>query len=542
MSIFIGGAWPYANGSLHLGHLAALLPGDIIARYYRIKGEDVLYVSGSDCHGTPISIRAKNEKVSPREITDRYHNEFSRCFESLGFSYDLYSRTDDEYHKKEVQKLFKELYEKGYIYSKTIEQLYCTECNQFLPDRFVEGICPHCGSTARGDQCDACSTLLDPVELEERKCKNCGSTPEVRNTEQLFLALSSFQQELEDYISKAKENGDFRINAANNSERYLREGLRDRAVSRDLPWGIDVPIEGFEDKKIYVWIDAVLGYITASKKWAEENNAEWKKYWKEDVISYYIHGKDNIPFHTIILPALLEGIGDLNLPDKIISSEYLTLEGRKISTSNNWAVWVPYIIENYNADSIRYFLIINGPEKRDTDFSWREFINSNNGELLGAYGNLVNRTLVFAKKYFDNKIPEGTIDKDIEVNLKELYKQVGEDIEKGECKSALEKTFKFVRDINKYFDEEKPWITVNEDKERCANTIYSCIAAIVNLANLLEPFLPFSSKKIKEWLSCDVRLWNYIEAEKGLTLKDSHILFERVDKKKIEEEVKRLSN
>lgn len=537
MSIFIGGAWPYANGSLHLGHIASLLPGDVLARYFRAKGEEVLYVSGSDCHGTPISIRAKNENVSPKCITDRYHSEFSNCFKKLGFSYDLYFRTDDEFHKSEVQKTFKKLYDNGYIYKKSVDQLYCNTCKQFLPDRFVEGICPYCGSKARGDQCDNCSRLLDPLELKERKCKNCGSTPVVKSSEQLFFALSKFQNDLECYLKNSKG---WRLNAINQTKRYIDEGLRDRAVSRDLPWGTDVPIAGFNDKKVYVWIDAVIGYLSASKKWALESGGDWKKFWSKDATAYYVHGKDNIPFHTIILPAILKGSYGYKLPDRIISSEYLTVEGKKLSTSGNWAVWVPDIIERYNPDAIRYFMIANGPEKRDTDFSWREFVNSNNGELLGAYGNLVNRTLVFVKKYFNNKIPDGKIQDDIRDSIINLYKKCGEKIEEGEFKSSLGDIFEFIRETNKYYDTEKPWITIKEDGKKCSDTIYNCTIIIANLSNLLEPFIPFSSAKIRDWLGIDSPSWSYVETEKNICIKDIDILFERIDKKVIDEEIKKL--
>jgi methionyl-tRNA synthetase len=537
MTIFIGGAWPYANGSLHLGHIASLLPGDVLARYYRSKGEEVLFVSGSDCHGTPISIRAKNEKVLPSDITNRYHKEFSYCFNKLGFSYDLYNRTDDEFHKKEVQEIFITLYENGYIYKKEIEQLFCESCNQFLPDRFVEGICPHCGNIARGDQCDYCSALLDPLDLGSRRCKNCGNEPNVKTSEQLFFKLSFFQKFLGKYVKSAKG---WRANALNETEKYLNHGIQDRAVSRDLPWGVEIPITGFEDKKIYVWVDAVLGYLTASKKWAIENNRDWKKFWNKETIAYYVHGKDNIPFHSIILPALLNGIGEISLPDKIISSEYLTLEGKKFSTSNNWAVWVPDILENYNVDAIRYFILINGPEKRDTDFSWREFINSSNGELLGAYGNLVNRTLVFIKKYFDNKIPSGMIDRPIKASILLLYKNIGSKIEGGEIKSALEEIFLFIRSVNKYYDDEKPWITLKENVESCANTIYNCTQVIANVCNLLEPFIPFSSIKVKEWLGLKGSQWSYLEAQGGETLGIIGILFNRIDKDRIDYELNKL--
>ncbi len=321
----------------------------------------------------------------------------------------------------------------------------------------------------------------------------------------------------------------------------MNEGLQDRAISRDLPWGIDIPIKGYEDKKIYVWIDAVLGYFTVSKKWGTENKMDWKQFWSKDTTSYFIHGKDNIPFHSIIFPALLNGIGYEKMPDKIISSEYVTLEGNKISTSNNWAVWVPEFIKRYDVDAIRYFLIANGPEKRDADFSWREFINSNNGELLGAYGNLVNRTLVFIKKYFNNTIPKGEADKEIRRNIEKLYNEVGSKIENGDLRSAIEQIFEFIRSINKYFDEKTPWITVNTDEDDCSNTIYNCLFSIINIANLLNPFLPSSSQKIKEWLGSEENTWEPINLLSGIELGAFGILFERLDKKLAEEELAKLS-
>lgn len=538
MNIFIGGAWPYANGSLHIGHIAALLPGDVIARYYRLKKDNVLYVSGSDCHGTPISIRAKKEGVEAKDIANKYHSEFKKCFEKLNFSYDYYTRTDDEFHKTEVQKIINLLYEKGLIYEKEVEQIYCENCKEFLPDRYVEGKCPKCSSVARGDQCDNCGALLEPLELSERKCKLCGEQPTIRKNKQLYFALSKFENIIRNNMEKSKEY--WKVNSVNNTERYLKEGLCDRAISRDLSLGVDIPIKGFENKKVYVWIDAVLGYLTASKKWSIENNKQYKEFWNEKTISYYIHGKDNIPFHTIILPALISGIGYRKLPERIISSEYVTLEGKKISTSNNYAVWITDIVEKYNSDSLRYFFIINGPEKRDTDFSWREYVNSNNGELLGAYGNLVNRTLVFIKKYFDNIVPNGTIDENIKGNIKGLYENIGKNIEFGNLKNALEDIFDFIRNMNKYFDENQPWKTIHSDINNCKNTIYNLIYTIVNLANLLTPFLPESSYKIMEWLGVENNIWNSIEIQNGILIGDFEILFERLDKKVIEDEKKKL--
>ena len=410
MGVFIGGAWPYANGSLHLGHIAALLPGDILARYYRLKGEKVLYVSGSDCNGTPISIRANAEGVSVKEIADRFHTEFVLSFLRLGFSYDLYTRTDGTFHHQVVREVFLQLLEHGFIFKKEVEQTYCEVDERFLPDRFVEGICPHCGSRARGDQCDNCGSLLDPLDLAERTCKLCGNEPTVRKTEHFYFKLSAFQDELERYVESAKVDGRWRDNAIHQSERYLREGLRDRAASRDLANGVGIPVRGYEDKKVYVWIEAVTGYYSASQEWAALNRTDIADFWNEETVSYYVHGKDNIPFHTIIWPAILMGIGKENaLPTNVISNEYLTLEKRKLSTSQNWAVWVPDILERYHPDSVRYFLTANAPENRDADFSWREFIYSHNSELLGAYGNFVNRTLKFIEKSYDGVVPDAEI-------------------------------------------------------------------------------------------------------------------------------------
>ncbi|MEK4993486.1 methionine--tRNA ligase [Paenibacillus sp. FSL H7-0918] len=539
-NVFIGGAWPYANGSLHLGRLSSVLPGDVLARYFRSKGDNVLYVSGSDCHGTPVAVQAANEGITPGAFASRYHEEFLKCFEQLGFSYDLYTRTDQQQHHKVVQALFTKLLENGHLYKKTIAQCYCEVDQRFLPDRYVEGTCPVCGERARGDQCDYCSTILDPADLLDRVCKLCGNTPTERPTEHYYLSLSNFQSELTEYVEEAQF---WRENAIKLTKRYLKEELQDRAVTRDLSWGVDVPVAGFEDKKIYVWIEAVSGYLSASKQWAAQSGGNWEDFWLEEkgaITAYYVHGKDNIPFHTLIWPAVLLGAGGLHLPDRIISSEYLTLEGQKFSTSRNWAVWVPDILERYQPDSIRYFLIANGPEKRDTDFSWREFIYSHNGELLGAFGNLVNRSLAFVEKFYEGKVPNGQLDKGWKDNIDLLYLESGRLIEAGNLKDALEFIFSYVRKANQYFDLQKPWIRIKEDQVSCDSAIYTCVQIIANLANLLHPFLPFSCDKIRGFLSLELPNWQPCSVPPYQQVTDLQLLFERIDISRIKEEEDRL--
>lgn len=539
MTVFIGGAWPYANGSLHIGHISSLLPGDILARFYRLKGEKVLYVSGSDCNGTPIAIRAKQEEVEHHVIANRYHQEFVECFTALDFSYDCYSRTDNEQHHKVVQELFLSLYSKGHMYKKEGEQLYCSTCDQFLPDRYVEGICPNCKQHARGDQCDYCSTILEPMELLDKTCKQCGEEPIIRTTEHFYFSLQSFQAAIEKVVEQSK--GQWRENAIALTKRYLDEGLLNRSVTRDLSIGVSIPLEGYENKKIYVWMEAVAGYLSASKLWAEKNQEDINSFWNPHTKSYYIHGKDNIPFHTIIWPALMNGAGIKQVPTFIVSNEYVTLEKKKISTSQNWAVWLPDLLKKYHSDSIRYFLCINAPEQHDTDFSWREFIYSHNSELLGAYGNFVNRTFKFIEKNLDGKVPEATMNKELKKKLDLLYKDVEEFISLGKCKQALETIFFFIRSCNKYFDEERPWIQVKEDIEACNHTIWTCLQIIANLSQLLQPFLPKSSSEVREFLELEHPKWDYIETS-IVEIRNVTPLFERIPVERIEEERKKLAS
>ena len=538
-NILIGGAWPYANGSLHIGHIAGLLPGDVLARYHRAVGDNVYFVSGSDCHGTPVAIRARQENRTPQEVSDSYHEEFVECFHKLGFSYDVYTKTSSEEHKNFVRKFHKKLYESSFVYEKEVPQAYCESCDTFLADRFVLGKCPKCGADTRGDQCDACGTVLEPENLAEPVCAVCGKPVNFKSSRHLYIAITRLQDELKALVDNHPE---WRKNAIAFTNRYMDEGLRDRALTRDLEWGIKVPKPGYENKTIYIWAENVLGYLSASKVAAEQRGADFQELWGKDAIHYYVHGKDNIPFHTIILPSLLLANGEnWHLPDRIVSSEYLTLEGRKISTSQNYAIWVRELLEHYEADSIRYYFLANGPEKKDADFSWREYVNSHNGELLGAYGNFVNRSLAFIIKYLDGIVPDGIENPVISSQIEELFCSVGRRIERGNFKDAIEEIFDFIRKANKFFDTQQPWITRTTDRTACKNTLYQCVQIIANLAVLLSPFLPFSSEKICRWLSLNCK-WEKQSGPAGFSLPEVGLLFQRIDKKVIEEETLKLES
>ncbi|MBE5960984.1 MAG: methionine--tRNA ligase [Lachnospiraceae bacterium] len=535
--VLVAGAWVYANGSLHIGHLASLLPGDVIARYHRAIGNEVCYVSGSDCHGTPVSIRARAEQTTPEAISDFYHKEFKELFEKLGFSYDGYDKTSSEHHKKFVTEFHKRLYQSSYVNEREVPQVYCPKCEKVLTDRLVLGKCPVCGVKTRGDQCDACGAVLEAENLIEPYCSVCHTPTVLTKSKHLYIEISKLEKELTAYLESHPE---WRKNAIAFTRRYIEEGLKDRALTRDLDWGIDVPKAGYEDKKIYIWAENVLGYLSVSEEVCEKKGLSFEELWGKDALHYYVHGKGNIPFHTIILPSLLlaEGSG-YHLPDKIISSEYITLEGEKISTSKNWAIWVKDLVNRYDPDSLRYFFLINGPEKRDTDFSWREYVTTHNSELLGAYGNLVNRTLAFLVKYRDGILPDGVVDAEIKTKIEELYGKAGKKIEEGEIRSALEDIFEFIRFGNQYFDKKQPWKTRTEDEKACDDTLYQCVQIIGNAAVLLAPFLPFSSEKVLGWLQL-TKEWEPKTVAGGVKLPEISILFSRLDKSVIEEEKERL--
>lgn len=526
---------------LHIGHIAALLPGDILARYHRAIGDRVFYVSGSDCHGTPVVLRARQEISTPQEISDRYHREFVEVFSKLGFSYDRYGQTSSNEHKQFVRTFHEKLYKSPHIIEKTEPKAYCLHCEQFLIDRYVAGLCPHCGKAARGDQCESCGSMLEPEQLNQPFCTLCGSTPEFHETTHLFISLKQLEKSLRELLDKHPE---WRRNAQALTHRYIEEGLQDRALTRELTWGIDVPHPDYPGKKIYIWAENVLGYLSMSATVANQHEIPLAALWglgtDHRAKHYYVHGKDNIPFHTIILPALLLANGQgWHLPDSIISSEYLTLEGRKISTSQNWAIWAADLLKRYQPDSLRYFLIANGPEKRDTDFTWHEFISSHNSELLGAYGNFVQRTLAFIWRYQDAMIPDGILEDDLRRELENLYGSVGSKIEAGHFKEALDELFSRIRAANRFYDAEKPWLTRTGDPEHCKQTLFSCVQIIANLAVLLQPFLPFSFNQLCKSLDISTA-WHWHKVPTGKSIPEPQLLFKRIDKKAEQLELERL--
>ena len=540
MKILIGGAWPYANGSLHIGRLAALLPGDVLARYHRLKGDEVVFVSGSDCYGTPVAFRAQTEGVAPEEICGRYHREFTECFDKLGFSYDRYGRTSESCHRDFVEDFHRRLYESPYVLEKEEQEAWCPACGRFLPDRFVRGICPACGEEARGDQCDACGKVLDARSLKEPVCSLCGSKADFRSTKHLFIDLPVLREPLERYLA---DHPGWRRNAQAFTRRYLDEGLRERALTRDLDWGVPVPKAGYEDKRIYIWAENVLGYLSQSAQVCRERGIGFDALWGAEAKHYYVHGKDNIPFHTIILPALLLAHGGgWRLPDEIVSCEYLTLEGRKFSTSRGWVINVLDILERYHPDSVRYALLSGGPERRDADFSWDGFVHAHNSNLVGIWGNFVNRNLQFIEKYYGGQVPGGEADPEIAAAIGESFRQTGERIEKTRFREALAGLIDLARLGNRYFDAEKPWITRTQDPAACARTIFNCVQLIGSLAVLLSPFLPCSCGQVLQRLSLTGDRWQPPVIPAGRSILPGGVLFDRLAPDTAEKERARLGD
>ncbi len=507
-------AWPYANGDAHLGHVAgAYLPPDIFARYHRLRGNRVLMVSGSDSHGTPITIGAEKAGVTPREFFEHYHRRIVDSWRQLGISFDLFTHTDTENHFRISQDIFRDLYEKGYITLHGVQQLYCEVDQRFLPDRYVEGTCPFCGYTnARGDQCDNCGRTLDATDLIDPRCKLCGSTPVVRDTEHFFFDLPAFEKQLLDYINGQAH---WRPNVQNFVRNWLQEGLLPRPVSRDIEWGIPVPIAGYEHKIIYVWFEAVIGYLSASIEWAANNGRPdaWRDWWFDpNARPYYFIGKDNIPFHAIIWPAeLLAHDPEMDLPFDIPANEFLNLEGRQFSTSRNWAVWLPDYLERFAPDPLRYYLTAIAPETRDSEFTWAGYVERNNNELVAAWGNLVNRVVSFAHRHWGGVVPApgvlGERDRALLATVEAGFETVGGLYARVELREALRQAMALAREVNRYLDETAPWFAVKTDKDAAATSVYVALRAIDSLKLLLAPVLPFTSERVHQFLGYEDRLF-----------------------------------
>jgi methionyl-tRNA synthetase len=535
--IHVSVAWPYANGDLHVGHLAgAYLPADIFARYHRLKGNNVLMVSGSDSHGTPITVEADKRGVSPREVFEHYHHRFLETQKQIGISYDLFTHTDTENHHRIAQDFFTILYENEYLYRKVQRQLYSESEGRFLPDRYVEGTCPICGYTeARGDQCDNCGNLLDALDLIDPRSKTDGSTPVVRETEHFFLDLPAFSDELLAYLDEHKDH--WRPSVINFARNFVEGGLKGRAVTRDVEWGIPVPLEGWEDKRLYVWFEAVMGYFTASVEWAVNSGQPeaWKEWWyNPEAKIYNFIGKDNIPFHTVIWQAELMGVEriyeedsskTLNLPYDVPANEFMNIEGAQFSKSRNWAVWLPDILERFDPDAIRFYVTFAMPETRDSDFSWGEFVRRNNDDLVATWGNLANRVLSFAYKHWEGVIPDpGELrpeDKKLLSLVEAGFEQVGAQLEAVHLRAALQQALAIAREVNGYLDRA-PWFgVIKEDRQAAARTVYTALRAIDSLKILFAPFLPFSSEQLHrtfgydEPIFGDLRIETFEESERS---------------------------
>lgn len=539
-NILVCVAWPYVNGEPHLGHIAGNnLPADIFARYHRMVGNNVLMVSGSDQHGTPVTIRAKEENITPKEISEKYHNIWSETFKDLDFSFDLYTKTGTENHKEVVQKLFNLLNEKGYLQEKVSKQPYSEESEMFLSDRYIEGDCPHCPSRTKGDQCDNCGKDFEPIDLKNLISTIDNSKVTFKETNHIYLKLPEFQEDLNKWI---KSKSYWKPAVKNQSLGFLSKGLIDRAITRDIDWGVEVPIKNYEKKRIYVWFEAVIGYLSASIEWAESdknisNNKDiWKEWWQNpESKHFYFQGKDNIPFHTIILPAILMGSGEYNLPYDVVANEYLNFSGKQFSKSKNWAVWVSDFLKEYDSEALRYYLTSIMPESSDSDFTWDSFFESNNNELVATFGNLVNRIQSLIKNNFDNVVPnfEKIDDKDNEMisEIKRSFESTGNFLEKRQFRNSLKEIMNLAKLGNRYIDQKQPWASIKSDKQIAANTLWVGANLISNLGVLISPFLPKTSLKISSMFNFGnvIPEWKYREAKSGIKINNISPLFKKIE-------------
>ena len=555
----ITAALPYTNGPIHIGHLAGVyVPADIFARYQRLKKNDVAFICGSDEHGVAISIKATKEGITPQEIIDKYNKIIKDSLFDFGISFDNYSRTSLPIHHQTASEFFKILYDKGKFIEETSEQLYDEQAGQFLADRFVIGTCPKCGNEeAYGDQCERCGTSLNATDLINPKSTLTGTKPILKKTKHWFLPLQDYTNFLEEWIIQGHKN-DWKPNVYGQVKSWIDDGLRPRAVTRDLNWGIPVPVEGAEGKVLYVWFDAPIGYISSTKEWAIREGKDWTPYWK-DKNTKLIHfiGKDNIVFHCIIFPAMLKAEGSYILPENVPANEFLNLEGNKLSTSKNWAVWLNEYLEEFPSqqDTLRYVLTANAPETKDNDFTWKDFQARNNNELVAIYGNFINRVLVLTQKYYEGRVPSPNnfteVDKEIFIQIKELTEKIEQSLERYRFREAQQELMNIARLGNKYLADKEPWKLIKTDEQRVETIMYVALQIATALAIVSEPFLPFTSQKLKKMLKFDdmdiLPTWENVFVSDSLIkpghqIGTSQLLFEKIEDEVIQKQIDKLEN
>tara|TARA_B100000900_G_scaffold112567_1_gene94126 strand:+ start:1781 stop:3820 length:2040 start_codon:yes stop_codon:yes gene_type:complete len=548
----ITAALPYTNGPIHIGHLAGVyIPSDIYARFLRSNKKDVVFVCGSDEHGVPITISAKKEGVSPQDVVDKYHKLIADSFKDLGISFDIYHRTSDKLHHETASDFFEHLHQKNLFIEKVSKQYFDEKENQFLADRYITGICPHCKNDgAYGDQCEACGTSLSATDLIEPKSALSGNKPVMKETKHWFLPLDQYESWLKEWILDGHKS-DWKSNVYGQCKSWLDQGLQPRAVTRDLDWGIPVPVNCADGKVLYVWFDAPIGYISATKQWAKDTGKDWQPYWKsEDTKLVHFIGKDNIVFHCVIFPSMLKAHGDFILPDNVPANEFLNLEGDKISTSRNWAVWLHEYLEDFPGmqDVMRYVLCATAPESKDNDFTWKDFQTRNNSELVGIYGNFINRVVVLTNKYYDGFVPERGLltDDDHQVisELKLIPDKIAKSIEAYRYREALMEVMNLARLGNRYLADEEPWKLVKTDHVRTKTVMNIALQIAANLSVVSEPFMPFSSHKLACMLGLDQPLWKEAGSdmliEKGSKIERAQLLFRKIEDSEIEAQLKKL--
>ncbi|MBU8892706.1 MAG: methionine--tRNA ligase [Bacteroidales bacterium] len=548
----ITSALPYANGPLHLGHIAgAYLPADIYVRYLKLKGEDVAFICGSDEHGVPITLRARKEGVSPQDIVDTYHEMIKKAFAEFGIAFDIYHRTSDSLHHETASDFFKTMYEKGEFIEREEDQFFDEQEQQFLADRYIVGTCPKCEyEEAYGDQCEKCGTSLSPKELINPKSKLSGNVPVLKTTKHWYLDLEKYQNEwLEKWIDGHKK--DWKSNVYGQCKSWLNSGLQARAVTRDLDWGVPVPLEGADRKVLYVWFDAPIGYISATKAWAQQNGKDWKDYWQsEDSRLIHFIGKDNIVFHCLIFPAMLKAHGDYILPENVPANEFLNLEGDKLSTSRNWAVWIHEYLLDFpdKQDVLRYTICANSPEQKDNDFTWKDFQTRNNSELVAIFGNFVNRTLVLTQKYYEGKVPARgeltNFDKKTLTEISVIKGNLEKSIENFRFREAVKIAMDLARLGNKYLADTEPWKVIKTDEERVKTIMNISIQITAALSIIMEPFLPFTTEKLRNFLNIEKLSWDLAGKsdliDAGHIINKPELLFDKIEDEEIEKQIQKL--